>query len=292
METRHLDTPDDLINALGRGFSHQAVDENGWTDLHHAALFNLAEPARALLAQGANVNATLKTDGRQLGADLVKTLNGLGVHFRSWEREGDTPLHMSACSNAAATAEVLLRSGADVYAGLGGGGTPLNVSARFKAGEATAVLLAHGADTTARDAHGWTPLHNAACAGALKTVELLLKAGADVNALADQNVTPLHLAVMQGAPLACGDPAVPRLLLDWGADVNAVSDPVGSTPLDMAEALGRTGMAQLLRRFGGDVTIEEKVRVAGMINVKTGRGGALVPIMKRTVKRRPPRPHR
>lgn len=53
METRHLETPDDLTKALGRDLSPRAADGNGWTDLHHAALFNLAEPARALLDRGA-----------------------------------------------------------------------------------------------------------------------------------------------------------------------------------------------------------------------------------------------
>ena len=292
METRHLATPDELIKALGRELSPKAADKNGWTDLHHAALFNLRESAQALLAGGAKVNAALRRDGRQLDMGLKTLLFELGILFQTWEREGDTPLHLAACSNAAATAELLLDSGADLMAGLELGGTPLNVAARFGATETSALLLERGADIGAPDIHGWTPLHNAVGAGMRKTVRLLLETGADVNAKADRRVTPLHLAVMHNAPLIFDDPAIPALLLDWGAKVNALMTDMGATALDIATVLARPRIAELLRRWGGDLTAEESARVVGMVDVKLGQGGVLMPIMQRTVKRRRPRNRR
>ena len=289
MQAKHLETPEELTKVLGRELSSQAVDPNGWTDLHHTALFNLVEPARALMTEGADVNAALKTDGKQLTADAVHLLYRLGLIFKTWEREGDTPLHMAACSDAAAAAKLLLDNGADLFAGLGGGGTPLNVAARFEAVDTASELLARGADSGARDAQGWTPLHSAAGGGALKTVRLLLDAGADVNAAAKQGLTPLHLSVSQRAPQAFDDPTITRLLLDWGAEVNALLDGLNITALDLAAALGRPVMANLLRRRGGDLTAEEKTEVVGMIDVNLGSGGLLMPIMKRSIRRRPPR---
>ena len=289
METKHLETPGELTQVLGRELSPEAIDKNGWTDLHHAALFNLTESARALLAGGAKVNAALKRDGRQLDMGLKTLLFDLGVMFQSWEREGETPLHLAACSNARATANLLLDSGADLMAGLELGGTPLNVAARFNALETVALLLERGADLGAPDLYGLTPLHNAVGNGALQAVRLLLEAGADVNAKADRRVTPLHLAVMYKAPLIFDDPTVLGLLLDWGAEVNALMTALGATALDIAGVLGRPRMAECLRRHGGDATAHETTKVVGMVDVKLGRGGVLMPIMQRTVKRRRPR---
>ena len=62
---------------------------------------------------------------------------------------------------ASATAEVLLKGGADVHAKDIDGGTPLHWAAHWDASATAEVLLKEGADVYAKDKFGWTPLHYA-----------------------------------------------------------------------------------------------------------------------------------
>ena len=285
-----------LRKALPRKLSHLAIDDNGWTDLHYAATLNLSGLAQALLVRGARVDARLKDDGEQILSPLPDTLRRLGLSFISWEREGDTPLHLTAWADAAATAEVLIDHGADLHARLSTGGTTLNAAARFNSVEIANMLLARGALVDSRDREQFTPLHTAACRGKLETVELLLAHGADFDARADDNWTPLHLALLLTAPTADiqGDPLpIMRLLLDRGAEVNPMLKPIKATPLDLAEVLHAHAAARLLRQYGGDVTLEEKTQLVGLIDTGLGNGWRVaMPVYRRTRRWRPPRNRR
>ena len=73
-----------FVAEVGREPSPDAVDDEGMTDLHHAARLNLPVLALSLLKQGAAVEAR--------------------------SNNGQTPLH-SASSDAPETAEVLRRYG-------------------------------------------------------------------------------------------------------------------------------------------------------------------------------------
>ena len=62
-----------------------------------------------------------------------------------------TPLHLAAGKNAFATAEVLLKGGADVNTKTNEGGTPLHLAALTNAFATAEVLLKAGADANAKN---------------------------------------------------------------------------------------------------------------------------------------------
>ncbi len=281
----------ELTRSLGRDLAANGVDENGWTDLHYAAVMNLPSDARELLREGANANATLKADGGQLDGVVVALLLTAGFEFKTWEREGETPLQIAAWADAVSTVEVLLELGADVRLKSAVGHTALHIAARY-GGLATArVLLAHGADVDARDQYGWAPLHAAVRNDKMAMLELLLDNGANIDAKAERGFTPLHFAVMGDAPNLTDTPKSARTLLEHGADVNALStDEYGVTPLDLAVVLDQPVTASVLRRYGGDVTLEETREVVAVLKKPLGPGhGVMVPVVRHTTKRRKPR---
>ena len=89
-----------LANLLGRAFSPDARDENGWTDLHYAAALNLPGLASALLDAGADPNAKLKRDGKAFSFRLKSTLSQFGLGVENWVRVGAAPLIYAAVVNA------------------------------------------------------------------------------------------------------------------------------------------------------------------------------------------------
>ncbi|MCY3793056.1 MAG: ankyrin repeat domain-containing protein [Gammaproteobacteria bacterium] len=284
MKTDDFQAQRTLAKVLKRELSPATVGEDGWTDLHFAAVMGLSDDCRALVGQGVPVDARLKDDGQSLSAGLMRTLRDLSLEFTTWEREGDAPLHLAAWANAPATAAALLGCGANVNGKLASGATPLSVAARFDSAATAEVLLANGADVQVREFFRYTPLHTAAFQRSLATAKLLVDAGADIAARGHDNWTPLHVAALFDAT------DVARLLLDCGADINAVSEADGGTPLDFAEARSCNATAAMLRRRGGDITVEERTEMIGVIDTKLGGGwGVMQPIYRRTKKRRPPR---
>ena len=287
-------TADELTQLLERELSAGHVDENGWTDLHYLAVLDLPKQARCLLRLGAAADARLKADGEQLDGTVLKVLRRAGLTFRTWEREGDQPLHLAAWSNSVATVETLIELGAEVHGRIRSGSTALHVAARFDAEASARALLRHGAEVGDRDERGWTPLHAAVRNDAYSTARLLLDEGAPVNARGERGLTPLHFAVIGDAPNVRDTPRFARLLLDHGAHVNAVStDEFRITPLDLAETLEMPVTAALLRRHGGDVTMDEKHELVGVVKRPLGPDhGVMFPVVRRTVKRRKPRTRR
>ena len=88
---------------------------------------------------------------------------------------------------------------------------------------------------------------------------------------------PLHLA----ARFDCA--ATAEVLLANGADVRA-REFFRYTPLHTAA---------MLRRRGGDITVEERTEMIGVIDTKLGGGwGVMQPIYRRSKKRRAPRRRR
>ena len=143
---------------VGRPPSPTAKDANGWTDLHYAAVLDLPSLAKRLLQSGATVDARLKSDGEPFTDELKATLRRFGEDYDDWNRDGETPLHITAYSNAIATATLLVERGAAVNAKANNGATPLH-SAAWKNARATATLLIErGAAVNAKDNDGQTPL--------------------------------------------------------------------------------------------------------------------------------------
>ena len=170
-----------LKQVLGRGFYPRRKDENGWTDLHFAAMLGLTGFASALLDNGANSVAQLNTGNEPLSDRLQNRLFVLDAgEVAQWRLNGQTPLMVAAYANNRSVAE---------------------------------LLLARGASVRDRDSNRRTPLHYAAAGGATNVIDLLVSRGSDVNAVSQDRKTPLHDGIRS--------PEVIAALVERGANYEA-----------------------------------------------------------------------
>jgi ankyrin repeat protein len=164
--------------------------------------------------------------------------------------------------------------------GTGGGGlTPLVFASREGDLASAELLLRAGADVNQTTEYGWTPLLVAANNRHYKLATLLLEWGADVNLPNKGGWTPLYLAT-DNRNIEGGDYPVPkpdldhlefiRTLLQWGADPNMrVKDNTltrtiftmqwffeqGATPFVRASQSSDTALMKLLLEHGADPKI-------------------------------------
>ena len=236
-----------LSGLLRRPFSPTAVDENGWTDLHYAAVLNMPEVAKALLHAGAEPEARLLDDGAPLTGEVAQAMRLMGRPLDRWNRNGHTALYMAAAWNSGDTARELIAGGAYVNA-TSAGWTPLQVAAWNNADTATEVLISGLADVNARDGFGRTSLHIAAMQNARKAAEKLIAGHANLEAQTIkpfeswgyyEGATPLHMAAGYDARETA------ELLIDRGAKVGA-RQRQGKTPLHIAAQANSYRTAELL----------------------------------------------
>ena len=179
---RFSDTALQLETALGRKFSPDVVDENGWTDLHYAAALNLPGLASALLDAGADPDARLKSDGDTYAGELTSTFSVLGIDFKSatkngvWIRFDDTPLHYAARYNADLVAPHLVVGGSNVDARTTNGTTPLCFAASYNSRAVAEFLIGQLADVGMKCRQG-TPFDYAQGAEASEITSLLRRHG-------------------------------------------------------------------------------------------------------------------
>ena len=231
-----------FVERLGRPFSADAREEVGWTDLHHAAAFDLPGVVAALIEEGMHVDVRLQTGSPPFGDRLTLLLD---AEFKDWKADGETPLMIAAVANARTVMAELIAQDADIEARSDRGATALHHAVWRNHRDTTELLLEHGADIEARDNDGNTPLHHAAWDDARTIAALLLEHGAAINAKADDGDTPLHHAAWQDAR------ATAAILLDHGADI-AARDNHGATPLHHAAWRNARATAVLLLDRGAD----------------------------------------
>ena len=169
--------------------------------LLHAAADGMAERVRAMIAQGADVNA--------------KDSNGFSV------------LDVAVAFTQDEIVGILIEAGADVNLASDSGRTPLfyalSMGEREEADHEKAVLaivnrlIAAKADVNYKDPRNVTVLELAAAQGYSTVIEALLAAGADVNAKDEKKYSALHIAASEHKLKAL------EVLLNAGADVNARS---------------------------------------------------------------------
>ena len=154
-----------------------------------AAMLGQVEAVRALLDQGADVNAAQgdgmtalhwAAEGRS--AEMADLLIAAGANLAAVTRLGDyTSLHLAAKAGSASVVRALLEAGAEAGVVTStGGATPLHFAATSGSGEAVTALLDNGADHDVREAAwGQTPLMFAAATGRVDAIRALLDGGAD-----------------------------------------------------------------------------------------------------------------
>jgi len=240
VSTNH-DEEKQFYDLLNRKPSINAVDENGWTDLHWAAATDLPGIALNLVNAGANVNETTKTDENLLTRKLRARLNtaDTGFSWNTWRRYGDTPLHIAALANSPKTADVLIDDGAFVNADNTQGETPLHFAIWEQSLEISRILISNGAYVNQRNSFGTTPLQYAAHQNLPDIIKLLVSHKARINARNQNGLTALHFAVSTESLDAA------QALVELGADPY-IQNRRGLSPVDLARISNNNEMLEIL----------------------------------------------
>ena len=201
--------PRALLKVIVR-FAHEKIDINaadkqrglspGGTALHYACEHGHVEVAKALIRNGADINARRYPGETVLMAACAARRGTYGVQRSDLD-----------------TARLILKSGADVNLGSRCLGTALLRAADCNHVDVVRLLLEFGAEVDRRDGSGRTPLI-AACRegeeGHDEVVRVLLDAGADVDASEETGRRALYNAC------SAGHTSTVQLLLERGADVS------------------------------------------------------------------------
>ncbi len=265
-----------LRQVLGRGFYPRRKDENGWTDLHFAAVLGLAGFASALLDNGADSVAQLNSGDELFSDRLQNSLFALDAgEIGHWRLNGQTPLMVAAYANNRNVAELLLTRGASVRERDSNRRTPLHYAAAGGATDVIDLLVSRGADVNAIGQNRKTPLHEGArspeviaalverganfeagdekkrkpmhyAAPAPESMAVLLSSGANIEGMDNKQRTPLHYAAMANSAAGAA------FLLDRGAFLHA-KDYKKRTPLFFAAKDNRLEAAKVLLARGASV---------------------------------------
>jgi ankyrin repeat protein len=210
--------------------------------------------------------------------DILRSLPADRETINTPQPDGTTALHWAVRRDDLATADALIKAGADVKAANRYGVTPMNLAATNGSAAMIRRLLDAGVDPNTANPGGETGLMTTARSGSLDAVTLLLDRGANANA---KDTVHAQTALMWAVLENHGD--IVKLLLARGADINAhtnVTIPKGEyvparaggasgngiirqralptadggmTPLLFAVRDGNTEMTRLLLDRGADI---------------------------------------
>ena len=229
---------------------------------------------RALLQQGANVNATQPDGATALhwasyrdDLDSADLLIRAGANVNAANDLGATPLWTASLNGSSAMVQRLLKAGANPNRALLAGETPLMVAARSGYTEVVGQLLAKGADVNARGARGQTVLMWAVSQKHPEVVRALITRGADIRlrsevwsemmAVPPHGLPEYNRMIPHGGETALlfaarvGDLESAKLLVAAGADVND-ADAWGVTATTLAAHSGYGALVEFLLDKGAD----------------------------------------
>jgi ankyrin repeat protein len=180
--------------------------------------------------------------------DDIATADSLikaGADVKAVNRYGVTAMNLAATNGSAAIIRKLLDAGADANTSTPGGETALMTAARTGKVDAVTLLLDRGAKVNAKDdVHGQTALMWAVLENHADVVELLLARGADINA--HTNVTITKGEYVPARPAAASGNGIIRQ--------RALPTPNGGiTPLLFAIRDGNVPMMRRLLDRGADL---------------------------------------
>ena len=190
-----------------------------------------------LIAQGANINATMDKTGegplhlaaRYARADAAKKLLDAKGDANAVDNTGRTPLHAAVAADAQGVFQILVRHRqTNLDAKTYDGTTPLILAARLAIEGMVEELIQEQADINASDEGGKSALHWAASVNNVDAVNILLANGANRDAQDVKDETPLFLACREGSYQAA------KALLDHCANRD-ITDHMDRLPRDIAQ---------------------------------------------------------
>ena len=184
--------------------------------------------------------------------EIIELLVSQGFNVDSRDKDGVTPLMLSALYDKPSAFQLLLQKRADPCLKGNNGSSLLHYATQ---GENTSImnnLLSLGLDIDSRDTQGATPLMYAAAFDKQSAFQLLIEKGADPSLKADRGFSLLHCAV-QG-----GNPSIINKLLSLGLDIDCRQDvPFDRTPLMCAAADGKQSAFEMLIQNGADPSLKD-----------------------------------
>jgi len=301
--------PDAVKVLLDHGANINAKESWGnTTALMYAAQEKHTDVVQLLAARGADINARSKivpvTKGGG-GADRAEAPRDLKPNEKpaSGFSGGLTALGISARDGDQATADVLIKAGADLNALSGDGKTPLVLAIYNGHYDLASFLIDKGSDVNLGDADAFTPLFLAVdrrnmevsntipwivTADPLPLIEKLLVKGADPNARVKNTPTyrgsiagQTRLRYAGGTALTraafSGDLTLTRLLLKYGADPTIATND-HTTPLMAAAGYGFIDTYSVQRTEAERLAVLKTfVELGGDINEANNLG--ITPIM-------------
>ena len=207
-----------------------APDETGQSPLFIAAKHGRFEIVEYLHQNGADINAQLNYDRKDISA-------------------GWTPLHCAAYYGNLEVVKYLVQNGALLNPGDKKDRTPLYYAIFYHKDDVVKYLKNAGAKEMAKISY--KRLFDAICEGDLKTVELCLKNGVRVNAKDELGRSPLYIAAKLGRF------EIVKLLLQEGADIHVKSNG-GQSVLYIGAYSGNVEIVKLLHQKGADINAKDK----------------------------------
>ena len=171
---------------------------------------------------------------------IIQLLLERGAKPNIPNKDGDTPLHVSAKHDNRIVTQLLLERGADPNRVNKWGDTPLHIAAERGLPGLAQLLLNSRANPNKANKIGNTSLHLAAQDGNKAVIKLLLERGANPNSMKRFSLhTPLHDAAR------AGHKDVVQLFLNAGAEPNKLNYH-GDTPLRLAQRQGHMDIVSML----------------------------------------------
>eukprot|EP01118_Nematostelium_gracile_P006903 TRINITY_DN2230_c0_g3_i2.p1 TRINITY_DN2230_c0_g3~~TRINITY_DN2230_c0_g3_i2.p1 ORF type:complete len:471 (-),score=123.49 TRINITY_DN2230_c0_g3_i2:43-1455(-) len=238
-----------------------AMDDEGNTPLHWAAVGGYVEIVKILIENGADVESksrdgftAMHTVAQEDHSDVLRLLleNGAKVDVPNKEDNHNTTLHYAACWGATECCKILLEKGANVDAKAQDDSTPLCFAAEKGHTIIAKMLIDHGAKLESKndpeEKGGATPLLLAAHNGHIEVVKLLLEKSANILEKTIDGLNALHLAIRSGTD----NPELIQLLINAGAEADGRTNNLDA-PLHYACFMGYTKSAAILIQYGADL---------------------------------------
>ena len=255
-----------IKNLLKAKVDINALDTEGLSSLHWAAIIGNAEVTKLLISEGANIEikGTIFKSSPLLFAcqngrtKIVETLLENGADINAKSSNGTRAIHFAAQSGKTEIVKILLQKGLDINCKNDDGETPLYYAMYVRyfplgckathALKMTKFLIKSGAKIDEATVSKETPLTHAITKANVGVVKLLISYGANVNRIRDSDSTPLHYA----ARCYHRKTEIIKILIDNGADVNALYKNLKISALHYVAASCSSKAVKLLLESGAD----------------------------------------